>query len=148
MGPIIQTQPNTQPNQTMKIKIDIKNLTAIQAVLNQANGRSTAHTFTAAAEIIEAADNAERQLADLGLTKSLRAGATATASSGSGVPHAYGYQRIVGAVTLLRGSSAWFLVEATTGNTWCTKAGETRVALTPSQDTLVTGAFRSRYAKQ
>jgi hypothetical protein len=132
----------------MKIKIDIKNITAIQAVLNQANGRSTAHTFTAAAEIIEAADNAERQLANLGLTKSLRAGATALATSGSGVPHAYKYQRIVCTVRLLRGSSAWFMASATTCNTWCSKAGETRVALTPSQDAAVTQLFRNSYGKQ
>jgi hypothetical protein len=132
----------------MKIKIDIKNITAIQAVLNKANGRSTAHTFTSAAEIIERAANAERQLANLGLIKLLRAGATALATSGSGVPHAYKYQRIVCTVRLLRGSSAWFLVEATTGNTWCNKAGETRVALNALQDIFAQGAFRSRYAKQ
>ncbi|MFZ4536880.1 hypothetical protein [Propionivibrio sp.] len=132
----------------MKIKIDIKNVTAIQAVLNQANGRSTAHTFTSAAEIIERAANAEQQLASLGLIKSLRAGATATASSGGSLPNAYKYQRIVGAVTLVRGSSAWFLVSATTGDSWCKKAGETRIALTSSQDAAVTEIFRSGYGKQ
>ena len=132
----------------MKIKIDIKNIAAIQAQLNKANGRSTAHTFTSATEIIDRADNAERQLAELKLPKSARAGAWAFAESGAKLPNAYRYQRITGKIKMVRGSSAWFLLECTTSETWGKSTGGTFVSLTAAQDTAAVFTFRARYAKQ
>ena len=132
----------------MKIKIDIKNITAIQAELNRANGRSTAHTFTSAAEIIERANSAELQLEHLGLPKSARAGAWALAESGMRLPGAYKYQRITGKIKMVRGSCAWFLTECTTSQTWGKSTGGTFIALTAAQDTAAVATFRARYAKQ
>lgn len=131
----------------MKIKIDIANLAKIQTAINEANGRSTAHTFHAAAQIIECAENAEKKLADLGLIKSLRPGAVALAESGSSVARSYKYQRITGVIKLVRGSSAWFLTECTICETWSKTAGETFVSLTALQDISVSAIFRLRYGK-
>tara|TARA_R110000868_G_scaffold11688_2_gene57024 strand:+ start:3715 stop:4113 length:399 start_codon:yes stop_codon:yes gene_type:complete len=131
----------------MNIKINIANLPAIQAAVNEANGRSTAHTFHAAAQIIQCAENAEKQLADLGLIKSLRPGAMAVATSGNAVARSYKYQRMISYAKMIRKSSAWFLIELSKFETWTTGAGITSINLTAAQDISVSAIFRSRYGK-
>jgi hypothetical protein len=129
------------------MKINLKNTTEIQAAINTANGRSTAHTFTSAAEILQRGEVAEQQLIDLGLIKSLRPGAVAVASSGGNVARAYKYSRITSKIKLLRCSSTWFLTEISNSETYATARGDTFVALTVAQDAAITALFRLRYAR-
>jgi hypothetical protein len=132
----------------MKIKISIQNSAALEAALAKANGRATVHTFKWAFEIIEIARKAEAKLDHLALKKGSRKAAIARASSGGTIANAYRYPRITSTATLVRGSSAWFLVSAGTTSSFCRKAGDTYVSLTSSQDAEVTATFRSQFGKQ
>ena len=132
----------------MKIKIDIKNSAAIDAALENINGRATAHTFRVASEIIECARLAEAQLQSICLKKGSRSGAIATSISGGSIPNAYKYTRITTIVILRRGSSAWFLVSLSTASSFRRTAGDTYVSLTSSQDADVTATFRAKFGKQ
>ena len=132
----------------MKIKINETNRAAISAALAAANGKATAHTFNSAEDIIACAATAEAQLTALGIPKNERAGATAGASSGSKLPNAYKYSRITTRITITRGSSAWFLTEITTGETWDKKSGGTYLKVTSAQDATAVAKFRSSYSVQ
>jgi len=130
----------------MKIKINESNIAAIQAAIEKANGKATAHTFTRASEIIDCAAAAEAQITALGIPKNERAGATARASSGSRLPNAYKYPRITTRITITRGASAWFLTELTTADTWDKSAGGTYVTVTAAQDAIAIAKFRASYS--
>ena len=132
----------------MKIKINTQNTAALEAALENANGRSLAHTFKSASDIIECARQAEAKLQSLSLAKGCRSGAIATANSGGKVPNAYKYTRITSTATMVRGSSAWFLTSLSTSETYRRTAGGTYVSLTPAQDAEVTATFRSKFGKQ
>ena len=135
-------------NTQMKIKITDTNREAITAALAAANGKATAHTFTSAAEIIAAANDAEAQIAALGIPKNERAGATARASSGGKLPNAYKYTRVTTRITITRGASAWFLTEITTADTWDKKGGGTYLKVTAEQDATAIEKFRASYSVQ
>jgi len=129
----------------MNIKIDIKNLPKIQAILNKVNGNATSHTFTGASEILRCAENAEKQLENLQLPKISRSGAISKATSGSSVARSYKYQRTISYAKMIRKSSAWFLVELSKFESWTTGAGTTSIDLTLEQDRKAIFQFRSRY---
>lgn len=132
----------------MKIKINDKNSAAIEAALKKSNGNATAHTFRSSGEIIACALKAEAKLSALNLAKGSRSGAMATATSGGSVANAYKYSRITSTTQMIRGSSAWFLIEVSAGETYRRTAGETFVSLTSAQDAEVSAKFRSQYGKQ
>ena len=132
----------------MKIKINDKNTAALEAALENANGRSLAHTFKSASDIIECARQAEAKLQSLSLAKGCRSGAIATANSGGKVPNAYKYTRITSTATMVRGSSAWFLTSITAFETFDRTAGAVYVSLTSEQDAEITATFRAQYGKQ
>lgn len=132
----------------MKIKINDKNLAALQAALEKANGKATAHTFRSASQIIACARQAETALQGLSLKKGLRSGAIATATSGGSIPNAYKYKRVTGIAVMVRGSSSWFLVDLSTAESFRRTAGDTYISLTASQDAEVTAKFRAQYRKQ
>jgi len=132
----------------MKIKISTQNTAALEAALANANGRSTAHTFKSAGDIIECARQAEAQLQSLSLAKGSRSGAIASAISGGSIPNSYKYTRITSIAILERGSAAWFLVEVGTCESFRRTAGAVYVSLTASQDSEVTATFRSKFGKQ
>ena len=132
----------------MKIKIDSKNTAALEAALKNANGRSTAHTFNFPSDLIYCALLAEAQLDKLALKKASRIGAIATANSGGRVANAYKYTRITSTAIFERGSSAWFLIEIGTAESFRRTAGAVYVSLTSSQDSEVTATFRSKFGKQ
>ena len=132
----------------MKIKINETNREAINAALKKINGKATEHTFVDALSVIYAARDAEAQLENLGLSKGSRSGAIAIANSGGSVTNSYKYTRITTTVTLVRGSSAWFLVSIEASETYRRKAGELSVSLTDAQDTEVTLKFRAQYFRQ
>ena len=62
--------------------------------------------------------------------------------------NAYEYSRIISTVTMVRGSSAWFLVAVSAGETYRRTAGDTYISLTAAQDVEVTAKFRAQYSKQ
>ena len=132
----------------MKIKINETNIAALQAAIEKDNGKATAHTFRSAGEIIACARQAETALQGLSLKKGSRSGAIATATSGGSVAHAYKYARITSIAVLVRGSSAWFLVDLSTAESFRRTAGDTYVSLTAAQDAEVTAKFRAKYRKQ
>ena len=132
----------------MKIKIDSKNTAALEAALKNTNGKATAHTFNFPSEIIECARQAEAKLQSLSLAKCSRSGAIATANSGGSVANAYKYSRITSTAVIVRGSSAWFLIDLLTSESFRRTAGAVHVSLTAAQDAEVTATFRSQYGKQ
>ena len=132
----------------MKIKINDTNREAINAALKKINGKATEHTFYDSLSLIYAARDAESQLGNLGLSNGSRSGAIAIANSGGSVANSYKYTRITTTVTLVRGSSAWFLVSISASETYRRKAGELSVSLTEAQDAEVTEKFRAKYLKQ
>ena len=132
----------------MKIKIDSKNTAALEAALKNTNGKATAHTFGYASDLIYSSLQAEAQLDKLALKKGSRSGAIATANSGKSVANAYKYSRITSTATLVRGSSAWFLIDLLTSESFDRTAGAVYVSLTASQDAEVTATFRAKYGKQ
>ena len=132
----------------MKIKIDSKNSAALEAAFKNTNGKATAHTFKFASDLIECARQAEAKLNQLALKKDSRSGAIATANSGGSVANAYKYSRITSTATLVRGSSAWFLIDLLTSESFRRTAGGVYVSLTSSQDAEVTATFRSKFGKQ
>ena len=132
----------------MKIKINEQNRAALQSALEKSNGTATAHTFRHVIDLIDRARQAEDKLQQLDLKKSSRSGAIAKASSGGSVAHSYKYSRITSTATLVRGSSAWFLIALSTSETYRRTAGDTFVSLTASQDAEVTATFRAQFGKQ
>ena len=132
----------------MKIKITDQKIVALQAAVKNSNGSAKAHTFISWYALLECARDAEAKLQHLRLKKGSRRGAIATANSGGSVPNAYKYSRVTSTATMVRGSSAWFLVSLATSETYRRTAGETFISLTPAQDAEVTATFRSQFSKQ
>ena len=130
----------------MKIKIKAHNIAALQAALEKANGNAIAHTFRHASEILEVAVGAETQLAALQLNKRESAGAVACACSGSRLPNAYKYDRVITRVTLVRGSSDWFLTDIKAFSTFSRSEGETRVTLTAAQGAKAIAKFSAQFS--
>lgn len=140
--------PRRKTKNKMKIKINEQNNALIQIALDKSNGKATAHTFRWANEIIKCARDAESKLARLALPKASRSGAIATANSGGSLANAYKYSRITSTATMVRGSSAWFLIAIICSETDRRTAGDTSVSLTAAQDAEVTAIFRSQFGKQ
>ena len=132
----------------MKIKINDKNIAALQAAIGKGNGKATAHTFRSASEIIACARQAETKLQGLSLKKGSRSGAIATAISGGSIPNSYQYKRVTSIAVMVRGSSAWFLVDFSTAESFRRTAGDTYITLTAAQDAEATAKFRAQYRKQ
>ena len=132
----------------MKIKINDKNIAALQAAIEKSNGSATAHTFRSCHSLLECARQAEAKLDYLALPKQSRSGAIATANSGGSVANAYKYARITSTAKMVRGSSAWFLTSLSAAETFRRTAGDTFVSLTSAQDAEVTEKFRAQFGKQ
>jgi hypothetical protein len=134
----------------MKIKItSVTDLNARNAALAcalaLANGKASAH-IARLTDLIDAAADAERQLAALGLPPSRRAGAQASHVSGGSVPNSYRYPRRVTYSTLTRGRSDWFLTFCTSADAWPSVDGGTSVMLPASADEYLVAKFRDRYS--
>ena len=124
------------------IKINCKNIRAIEAALAEVNGKASAHTYNAA-EIIAISASAEKQLEKVSIAKSKRKGAKFHAISGGVVPNAYKYQRQVTCVMLERNSVGWLLVEAKALSLYPNQRGGTKLYLTADQDEIAMRAART-----
>lgn len=129
----------------MKIKISQDNSAAIDAVLAQVNGRASQHTASSL-DIIDAARRAEANLAQLGLPKAERSGASFFFRSGDKVAHAYAFARAVNHATLQRGASAWYLVSVIKTEVQPSAKPSLIATLTAAQDAEVIRRVREGYS--
>jgi hypothetical protein len=134
----------------MKIKItSVTDLNARNAALAcalaLANGKASAH-IARLTDLVEAAADAERQLAALGLPPSRRIHAQATHTSGGSVPNSYKFRRRVTRSTLVRGSAGWFLTACTSADVWPSVNGGTLVRIPASADEYLIRKLHDRYA--
>lgn len=127
-------------------KISIDTLDPITAHLSQVAGRATTHTYTRGDSLLACADDAERQLADLGIPQKDRVGASYDVISGPGpLPNAYKGTIRVTRATLLRRAAGWYLVEAQTIDSYPQAKRGGTLALTEEQDTIAMTLLRKRY---
>jgi hypothetical protein len=94
----------------MKIKIDLKNNSALNAALDAVNGKAAAFTVRCALELTRIAAAAERRLE--ALPKDQRKGAVANYRPAGPSASGYKYAAKSTRVTIERGSSGWFLTAA------------------------------------
>jgi hypothetical protein len=118
--------------------------TALAAALKKANGRAASHTAKAS-DLPHVAIDLEGRLADLGITKADRAGATAQYVSGEKLSHSYKYARTVSVIDLTRGSSGWYVTAIATQEVWPSAKTGARLILTPEQDAIAVAGLRARY---
>jgi len=117
----------------------------IATALAAANGKATAHTATLR-DLAAAAEDAEAQLAALGLPPSRRAGAEACHVSGGNVPNSYKYRRRATYSTLRRGTDSWFLVLCTSADVWPSVKSGTFISIPAEADEYLAAKLRDRYA--
>ena len=97
----------------MRIKIDQKNATKIEAELEVVNGKATAFTIQHYGELERAAAQAEQKLENL--PKALRSGARLHYTPAGPKKNSYKYAAKSTHVVMERGSTGWFLVSVTAG---------------------------------
>lgn len=129
------------------IAVTTANASKIAALLAQANGRATSHTYGSYLDVERLAQAAEqRALALVGAKKSLP-GAQYSCTSGDAVPNAYKYGRKATHLTLVRKSSDWHLVPESIRETLIYKeGGGCRLVLTAEQDAAAIAALRKGYS--
>lgn len=127
------------------IKITAENAAAIELVLHEANGRSTAHAYTTFGEIADVASGAEKALAGLMLKKDF-SGAVWRETSGGSVPNSYKGIRNGTAITIERRSAAWYLVSVSQVSLFKAGGGAGRLQLTTEQDAAAVAKLRSQYS--
>jgi hypothetical protein len=130
----------------MKMKIVEANRRAINILLGEINGKSLAHTANDK-HVFELAELMEMRLEKFSIAKKDRSGARASGMSGGDVPTAYKYSRIVNTYTIERGSSGWFLVNATKTETWGS-ASKDQLSLTPDQRDIAVSKFTAQFSVQ
>jgi hypothetical protein len=91
----------------MKIKIDIKNNTAINTALDKVNGKANSFTISSGSEVVKISEAAEKRLAML--PKAERKGAKAMFRPSGPNARSYGYNAKSTRVYMERGASGWFL---------------------------------------
>lgn len=128
-----------------KTLINADNATALEAALAAVNGKSTAHTYTSAHELLTLAKRAEHALDNLGLTKLERVGAVYTAQSGDSVATAYKHPRTATGVTLQRKAAGWVLVKVEPVTLWTAAGKRGALCLTPAQDVHAQRRARAWY---
>ena len=118
----------------------------LAAALAAANGKASAH-IASLTDLVEAAADAEAQLAALGLPVTRRRGVRADYLSGGTVAKAYKYPRNVTHATLQRGTGGqWFLVGCVTVSVWPKVAGSVTVSIPADADAYLIAKLHDRYA--
>lgn len=128
----------------MKIKICFGTEEKIEAALRAVNGSATAHTYASAFAIANIALRAESELARSLVNRSNAAGAKYISVSGIDVARSYKRPRAATRVTLLRGSTAWYLVGVESVQIW-QQGGRSRLVLTREQADRAAAIFLSRF---
>ena len=126
------------------IRICEENRAAIEALLKEVNGKATTHTYTEYGEILYLADRAENAVASLLLKKDF-VGAQWFEISGAHVANAYKYARQGTAVTLVRKSGGWHLIEARAAKLFVSGGGKGRLYLTEAQSEAAQKELAKRF---
>jgi hypothetical protein len=124
------------------IKINNDNADQIHAALAAAAGRVKTHTFSNIRDLTALAEDAERQLEELGIPKKRRPGAEFFVISGGKLP-AYEYRIIVARVEIKRFPEGWRLTLAQAINAWIGEARSLR--LTAPQAEFAIAATRAKF---
>ena len=127
----------------MKISISDENIPKIQEALDLVQGRAKQHVFTGR-DVVILALRAEQQLLEM-LPKTAAPGAKASARSGTALPNAYKYSRIVTRIELSRGAKDWCFVGASVESAF-REAGRLGLTLTPAQADLAVARFRQNFS--
>jgi len=131
------------------IRIESKNSAAIEAALKAVNGTAYNHCFTAFAEVLAVATDAEERVVGFVGSKARAVGATVGRTSGAAVLNAYANKcfgpRVATRVMLERRSTGWFLIDAKKAEVWQPGGGGGRIALTQSQRDLAVARFEVRF---
>ena len=128
------------------VKISAENTSKIEAILADVNGKSAAHTYTTANEIINLATLAEEKVVNLLGSQKAAVGTVAFSKSGYAVANAYGNTRTGTVVTLTRRSTGWFLSNAATCILFKDGGYEIKLRLTAEQDFHAIEVLRRQYA--
>ena len=128
------------------VKISEKNTPMIEAILANANGAATAHTYTSADEIIKLATLAENKVVGLLGSQKAAAGTLAFSKSGSAVLNAYRHTRTGTVVTLERRSTGWFLTDAVKCILYKEGGYDIKLRLTVEQDTQAIAVLHRQYS--
>ena len=125
--------------------IKITDTAAIDAALAAANGRAGTHTYSSAFHLRYIAEAAEARLEEIGVPKTIRAGAVVTALSGDKLPNAYKYVPIRTRIVLTRRATGWFVTEIEAAQFRISPFE--RLTLTEPQDAAAVARFRKTAAK-
>ena len=125
------------------IKITESNSTQIESALHEVNGKSTAHTYTAYAEIKEIAKRAEQKLTAL-IPKSYGAGSCFVSESGDSVANKYKGSRNSTTVKIERKSNGfWYLTKIEQGTLY-TDGGKEHLYITePQKEKAIEALFKN-----
>ena len=126
------------------IKIEEKNTVQIHEALREANGSARSHTFRIFWQIEDLVEEAEKQLADLGLPKKFWRGAKVTFWSGDKVPNSYKWERRATVVEIERRSTGWFLNSVKADGIYH-QPPKPSYLLTSQQDEEIVKRIRSQY---
>ena len=127
----------------MKIPITEENIPKLQHALDLVQGRAKQHVFTGQ-DVVILSLRAEQQLLGM-LPKTAAQGAKASARSGTALPNAYKYSRIVTRIELSRGVRDWCFVGASVESAF-REAGRLGLTLTPAQADLAVARFRQNFS--
>jgi len=127
------------------IKIISDNYKAIEDALRSVNGKADAHTYTSAISIMEIVAKAENKLAQLGIPKKERNGATCQSVSGSRLPSAYKYAARATLVEVKRNTSGWVLSRVAESCLYPNTTPPEYITLTPKQDEIAVANLRKGY---
>jgi hypothetical protein len=126
------------------MKLNITEGKANEAKIQKAIGKVLTHG-TSLRQMQDFAYWAEKELAELDLPKTKRAGARVSFYSGGFVARAYKWARKSQSVTLARGNSGWFLVQCYEIAQYRNEGHERDLYLTQKQRDIVVGRFTSQF---
>lgn len=135
---------NATPFKAIKISAD--NASKINALLDEVNGKATAHTYTDASEIIALAEVAEKKVVKLVGSQKDAVGAKAVAESGGPVANSYRNSRIGTQVVIERRPTGWFIVDARSVNLYSDGGHKMKLAFTAEQDAKAVAVLRMQYS--
>jgi hypothetical protein len=101
-------EPPTKTKESMRIKVNIQNNSAINAELLKVNGRAESFTITCAKQILEAINGAERKMS--AIPKAKWKGAKVMFRPAGPSANSYKYNAKSTRVYIERGATDWFLV--------------------------------------
>jgi hypothetical protein len=116
------------------IKITKENSAAIEAALLFANGKSLAHTYNYAQDILDMAESGEKFLDLLMFSKTEKAGAVRRETSGGAVSNSYKSLRNATCVVINRKGAGWYLTEIHAVRIFTSGGGKPIYSLTKAQD--------------